>query len=72
MDESYKSIRDAASQTGYGVEYIRRLIRKGQVKAQKVSTRFYMVCVPDLEAHRANNREGINSRNENSKATVEQ
>jgi len=58
MDDSYKSIREAASQTGYGVEYIRRLVRKGQVKAQKVSTRFYMVCVADLLAHRAKQQGG--------------
>lgn len=37
MPESWITIHDACQMTGYNAEYLRRLIRNGKVKAQKVS-----------------------------------
>ena len=37
MLENWITIQDACQMTGYNAEYLRRLIRNGKVKAQKVS-----------------------------------
>jgi hypothetical protein len=37
MQDPWITIQDACQLTGYNAEYLRRLIRNGKVKAQKVS-----------------------------------
>ena len=37
MPENWITIQEACQMTGYNAEYLRRLIRNGKVKAQKVS-----------------------------------
>ena len=53
MDSDYMPIREASAKTGYSVEYIRQLARRNQIKTKKLSQTFNLVCLSDLQSHRA-------------------
>ncbi len=50
MPDNYVIVADAATQTGYSREYLRRLARDGVIKSKKIGV-VMLIHLPDLLKH---------------------
>lgn len=51
MPDNYALVADAATQTGYSREYVRKLARQGDIKSKKVGI-VVLVHLPELLEHK--------------------
>ena len=50
LGEGLLTVKEASEMTGYNIEYLRRLIRKGEIDAYKVGT-VYVIYADSLDRY---------------------